>query len=594
MYLALYRKYRPKTFDDVISQEHITTTLKNQIINSSTGHAYLFTGSRGTGKTTCAKILAMAMNCEHPINGNPCLECESCKAIAEGYSPDVIEMDAASNNKVENARDLCDEVNYTPISCKYKVYIIDEVHMLTPQAFNALLKTIEEPPEHIKFILATTELHKVLPTIVSRCQRFEFRRVDPSDSAKRLLCVAQQEGVKLDKDAAELIARLSDGGMRDALSMLDRCIAAEDVITSAVVRDCAGVADNSHLFEFSRMTAAGDTAGCIKLLTELYNNSKDISLIIDELMEHYRDLMIYKTAPEAIGLLSALPDEVEKLADISESYTLENILRCLTLLQQCADSIGKVKQRKIAAEMCFVKMCVGAEPISGNGKSVTKQTAVKVVEIPEEKFIPTPTEQLSRESIINLNRTRALAEETAKTIARAAQHTPPPAEQPPVPDEPPVFSSSPSEPEVIFTAAAEALPEENEVSEKNIETASAETIPQEQKAAVFAGKHTITPEEWEKAVNSMDPMNKTLFEKSEAEFDTDNMLVIRSHKQLLIDNLRGEVLESYEKQISEALGYEVHIRTELLQEAPQDKEELSVVDRLLLKARQLNIEIKQI
>lgn len=594
MYLALYRKYRPKTFDDVISQEHITTTLKNQIINSSTGHAYLFTGSRGTGKTTCAKILAMAMNCEHPINGNPCLECESCKAIAEGYSPDVIEMDAASNNKVENARDLCDEVNYTPISCKYKVYIIDEVHMLTPQAFNALLKTIEEPPEHIKFILATTELHKVLPTIISRCQRFEFRRVDPSDSAKRLLCVAQQEGVKLDKDAAELIARLSDGGMRDALSMLDRCIAAEDVITSAVVRDCAGVADNSHLFEFSRMTAAGDTAGCINLLSELYNNSKDISLIIDELMEHYRDLMIYKTAPEAIGLLSALPDEVEKLADISESYTLENILRCLTLLQQCADSIGKVKQRKIAAEMCFVKMCVGTEPTTGNGKSVTKQTAVKVVEIPEEKFIPTPTEQLSRESIINLNRTRALAEETAKTIARAAQHTPPPAEQPPVPDEPPVFSSSPSEPEVIFTAAAEALPEENEVSEKNIETASAETIPQEQKAAVFAGKHTITPEEWEKAVNSMDPMNKTLFEKSEAEFDTDNMLVIRSHKQLLIDNLRGEVLESYEKQISEALGYEVHIRTELLQEAPQDKEELSVVDRLLLKARQLNIEIKQI
>ena len=213
MYLALYRKYRPKTFDDVISQEHITTTLKNQISSGTAAHAYLFTGSRGTGKTSCAKILAMAVNCLHPVNGNPCLECEACREIESGSATDITEMDAASNNGVDDVRQLRDEVAYTPVSCKYRVYIIDEVHMLSLQAFNALLKTLEEPPEHVKFILATTELHKVPATILSRCQRFEFRRIDTADSAERLLSVAEKEGVTLDRDAAELISRLSDGGM---------------------------------------------------------------------------------------------------------------------------------------------------------------------------------------------------------------------------------------------------------------------------------------------------------------------------------------------------------------------------------------------
>ena len=278
LYLALYRKYRPRTFEDVISQEHITTTLKNQVASGNTAHAYLFTGSRGTGKTTCAKILAMAVNCLSPKDGSPCLECERCKEIMNGESTDIVEMDAASNNGVSDVRQLRDEVAYTPVSCKYRVYIIDEVHMLSIAAFNALLKTLEEPPAHVKFILATTELHKVPATISSRCQRFEFRRVDIDDSAKRLLEVAEKENVSLDKDAAELISRLSDGGMRDALSLLDRCICADEHITSQIVRDCAGVADNRHLFSFSEMTANRDVAGCIRLLSELHKNSKDFIL----------------------------------------------------------------------------------------------------------------------------------------------------------------------------------------------------------------------------------------------------------------------------------------------------------------------------
>ena len=399
MYLALYRKYRPRTFDDVISQEHITTTLKNQIINGSAGHAYLFTGSRGTGKTSCAKILAMAVNCLDPKDGSPCLECERCREIMDGTTTDIVEMDAASNNGVDDVRQLRDEVAYTPVSCKYRVYIIDEVHMLSVAAFNALLKTLEEPPPHVKFILATTELHKVPATISSRCQRFEFRRVDISDSAERLLAVAEKEGVSLERDAAEFISRLSDGGMRDALSILDRCISADTHITSETVRACAGVADRKHLFAFSEMIARKDTAGCIRLLGELHKGSKDIALIVDELSGQFRDLMLYKTAPDDKELLTALPDEYGELARIADMYSIEYILRCLTLLQQCADGIGKVKQRKTLAEMCFVKMCMGAdiraESTVSKAPVPVSAPVFEIKETPVEKPALRPVEEMS-------------------------------------------------------------------------------------------------------------------------------------------------------------------------------------------------------
>lgn len=608
MYLALYRKYRPRTFDDVISQEHITTTLRNQVSSGSTGHAYLFTGSRGTGKTTCARILAMAMNCEHPVNGNPCLECESCKAISEGYSPDVIEMDAASNNGVDDARQLREEVNYAPINCKYKVYIIDEVHMLSPQAFNALLKVIEEPPPHIKFILATTELHKVLSTIVSRCQRFEFRRINPEDSAKRLMYVAQQENVKLDETAALLISKLSDGGMRDALSILDRCVAGSDEITPEVVRECTGAADSSHLYAFSAMVAQNDSAGCIKLLTNLCSGSGDVGIIMGELMEHYRDLMLYKTAPGNPELLSVLPDEIPKLAENAEMYTLEDILRCLTLLQQCADNIAKVKQRRIAAEMCLVKMCTGAEPASTGGRALTKQTSMKVVEIPEEKFTPTPMDKMSRESRINIDRIRAVTEETAKTIAGAspkpaAQEKPADTHTVEIPPEPPIFreeqipppfpEENPLPPEDFSDVPNTAEPPKEE------EPATPAVSAEENSAAPnipAAGAHSITQEEWEKAVSSMNPVMSSMFEKSTAEFESDGILTIHSPKPGVADNLSSSEsnLLSCEKEISGALGYDVHIRVERAAEMIVPEGTVTAVDRLLEKARQLNIEVKQV
>lgn len=391
MYLALYRKYRPRTFDDVISQPEIVTTLKNQIATGQNAHAYLFTGSRGTGKTTCAKILAMALNCKHPVGGNPCLECESCREIASGAATDIMEIDAASNNSVNDVHTLQDQLSYTPVSCKYRVYILDEVHMMTTQAFNALLKTIEEPPPHVIFIFATTELHKVPATILSRCQRFEFRRIEIADSSARLLSIAEKEGVTLTQEAADLISRISDGGMRDALSLLDRCIAVSSEVTDEVVRNCAGVADNHSLYRFAEMIAARDIPGCIRLLEQLYKSGKDIARLMDELSGVFRDLMLYTSAPGETGLLEAMPHDHPEIERLSAMYSLDEILHDLTLIQECTDGISRTRQRRTLAEMCFVKLCTGAAT-AAQASAQNKAAPVMTAPAPRQEFKPMGSE----------------------------------------------------------------------------------------------------------------------------------------------------------------------------------------------------------
>lgn len=615
MYLALYRKYRPRTFDDVVSQEPITTTLKNQIKNGSTGHAYLFTGSRGTGKTTCAKILSMAVNCLNPKDGNPCLECERCKEILDGSATDIVEMDAASNNGVDDVRQLRDEVNYTPVSCKYRVYIIDEVHMLSAAAFNALLKTLEEPPPHVKFILATTELQKVPATIVSRCQRFEFRRIDIAESAKRLFFAAKEEGITLDNDAAELISRLSDGGMRDALSILDRCASADKHVTSEIVRRCAGVADTSHLTAFARMIAEHDAAGCIRLLSELYKRSKDPALIIDDLSERFRDLMICKAAPDDLDLLAALPSEHEDIKATAELFSLGEILRCLNLMRQCADNIGKTRGRKILAEMCFVKMCAGISDTESTQRTVSVKPEMRVKELPKEDFVPTPPEKMSRESLINLNRMRALGEETAKLVGSeeaAPVQAPPIFEEPKVPEkeqpvheepapvqEPPLFDE-PSVPEAEKSVEEAAEVPEN-IEENAVEEAAdvpesvEENVPEkvEDKATEAAVPEKISPEEWQSAIEKCDFMTKTMLEGSTAAI-RDKTLVIRSANNMLVNNVKNEELDAFKNEISRALGYEIGVIIEKETAPAADTENnQSEIDKLLGKAKQLGIEIKQ-
>ena len=359
MYKALYRKYRPMTFDDVVSQHHITTTLKNQLINGKTAHAYLFTGSRGTGKTTCARILAKSLNCLHPKDGNPCLECEICKDADEVALADIIEIDAASNNGVDDVRDLRDGAVYTAERCKYKIYIIDEVHMLTREAFNALLKIMEEPPPHVKFILATTEIHKVPSTILSRCQRYDFRRILPSDIKDRLMDVAAKESITLDPEAAELIAKTADGGMRDALSLLDQCIAFSENVTVDIVSNAAGIAGREPIYDILDAVADHDAAKAAAVVAMLYGMSKDMQKLCDELISRFRDVMMAKAVPENLDLLVCMPSELERIKSLAGKLSLEEIMSILDTLQTSNERLARVSAKRVEMEMCLLKLCSG-------------------------------------------------------------------------------------------------------------------------------------------------------------------------------------------------------------------------------------------
>ena len=357
MYQALYRKWRPKTFDEVTGQTHITDTLKTQVAAGRLSHAYLFTGTRGTGKTTCAKILARAVNCEHPVNGNPCNECPSCRGILDGSILDVLELDAASNNGVDQVRALRDEAIYSPTTVKKRVYIIDEVHMLTPAASNALLKIMEEPPEHLMFILATTELHKILPTILSRCQRFSFKRLRSEDIVGRLRFVAGQEQIDLTLDGASLLARLADGGMRDALSLLDQCAATSGTIDRPRVLDVLGLAGNlktAHIFNAIRK---GDAGAAVSQFGELYDSGKDVSTVLSELISLSRDLLIRQTAPDAgSGLLAGGYDE-ETLKTLCKNMPPERLIAILERLEEAADACKRSGSSRTTAELCLIRLC---------------------------------------------------------------------------------------------------------------------------------------------------------------------------------------------------------------------------------------------
>ena len=357
-YQALYRKYRPQTFDDVSGQLAVTQTLKTQIISGRLSHAYLFTGSRGTGKTSCAKILAKAVNCLHPDNGNPCNCCEACRAIDSGSCMDVLEIDAASNNGVDNVRDLRDDAIYTPSQVKMRVYIIDEVHMLSISAFNALLKIIEEPPEHLLFILATTELHKVPATILSRCQRFAFRRISQEDIAARLQYVAYQENIDLDDGAARVLARLADGGMRDGLSLLDQCASATTgELTAERVYTCLGIAGEQKCGELMGYIAVHDTKSALSLFNRLYAEGKDLGALLDEMACLTRDLLVLKTAGNAgITMLSGVASDQETLA-LTKALGSGGLVRIMERIQTSLASFTRSGSRRMDAELCIVELC---------------------------------------------------------------------------------------------------------------------------------------------------------------------------------------------------------------------------------------------
>ena len=357
LYQVLYRKWRPKKFADVVGQPQVTVTLKNELKSGRIAHAYLFTGSRGTGKTTCAKILAKAVNCLHPVDGDPCGECEICRGVEDGSVMDIVEIDAASNNGVENIRTLREEANFTPAAAKYRVYIIDEVHMLSVGAFNALLKTLEEPPEHVVFILATTEVHKIPATILSRCQRFDFHRIPPQDIADRLTYVSEQEGASLDPQAALLIARLADGALRDALSILDQCFGRSKEVTEQVVAETAGLVGREHVLELAAAVAAADSSKALEVVDRLYRSSKDMARLCEEMSSHFRGMMLVKTMKNAREILAVPESEFAQIEKQALSTPLPVILHAIDAMQEALEKMFRGGDRRTVFEMAILRLC---------------------------------------------------------------------------------------------------------------------------------------------------------------------------------------------------------------------------------------------
>lgn len=402
MYQALYRKWRPQTFDEVVGQRHITETLKNQVKSGRLSHAYIFIGTRGTGKTTCARILAKAVNCENPINGNPCCKCPSCLGIAEGSFMDIVELDAASNNGVDNVRALREEAVFSPANLKKRVYIIDEVHMLSQAAFNALLKILEEPPKHLMFILATTELHKVPATILSRCQRHSFRRIDSASIAEYISYVADNERIELESDAAELIARLAEGGVRDALSLLDQC-SGRGKIDLETVYSSMGLAGKRRVVKMLDNIIAQDSEAAVTEFTELWMDGKDPASFLEELSGLLRDVLMLKVAPRSSAELVSGSYDSKTLKSFALNMTVEELSCAMQKLQKAMADIKEVKNTKTAAELCLISLChnVGGESIAElkarisrleetveKGVSIVRAAPLDFGEEEEEEYIP--------------------------------------------------------------------------------------------------------------------------------------------------------------------------------------------------------------
>lgn len=389
-YVALYRKFRPQNFEDVKGQEHIVTTLKNQIKADRIGHAYLFCGTRGTGKTTIAKILAKAVNCEHPVDGSPCNECETCKAISAGTSMNVIEIDAASNNGVDNIREIREEVAYRPTEGRYKVYIIDEVHMLSTGAFNALLKTLEEPPSYVIFILATTEAHKIPITILSRCQRYDFRRITVDTISERLSELMEKEGTEVEEKAIRYIAKAADGSMRDALSLLDQCIAfyLGEKLTYEKALDVLGAVDMEVFSELLRKVLTQDTAGSIKTLEELIVQGRELGQFVNDFVWYMRNLLLVKTSDVPEDAVDVSAENLERLKEESEMLDTETLMRYIRVFSELSNQIRYASQKRVLVEIALIKLC---QPVmETNLDSLFDR--IRVLEEKMEKGIPVLTE----------------------------------------------------------------------------------------------------------------------------------------------------------------------------------------------------------
>ena len=455
MYRVLYRKWRPQTFEEVYGQPHITATLKNELVSGRVAHAYLFTGTRGTGKTTCARILAKAVNCLHPEDGAPCNQCEACRGIDSGSLLDVTELDAASNSRVDDIRELLSESVYTPTVLKKRVYIIDEVHMLSTQAFNALLKTIEEPPEHLMFILATTELHKVPATILSRCQRFTFKRILPRDMEKHLLGIAQAEQIDLTPDGAEILARMANGALRDALSLLDQCRVAQGQLDSRAVLEVLGLAGNLQTAQLMRHILDRNAQAALLLLNELYAGGKDVGAVLGELSTLTRDLLLRKTAPEGGAALLSGGFDSATLDQLGKDVPSNRFLYLASTLQKAAADLYYSADRRTDAELCLLRLC--DESLCGDLTALENRiTRLEDAAARGAAISAAVNQRVSAAKAIGAAPvSQAPAKPASKPVEPPPAEAPPPWDEPPLPEEPPMRE----EPgERVFDIPEDAIP----------------------------------------------------------------------------------------------------------------------------------------
>ena len=547
MYRALYRKWRPQRFEDVVGQRAIVTALKNQITANRVGHAYLFTGVRGTGKTTCAKIFAKAVNCLHPVNGDPCGECEICKGIDNGSILDVVEMDAASNNGVDDIRDLRDETAYTPSACKYKVYIIDEVHMLSTAAFNALLKTLEEPPAHVIFILATTEIQKVPATILSRCQRYDFTRIGPEDIARRVEYIAGEEKLELSPDGAELIARLADGALRDALSILDTCAGVTAKIDADVVRRMAGVTDRSYLFRISDALEAQDGATALAQLAQLRQQSVDVKRLTEELIAHYRALML-AALPGGQSLLSGVSPEEEALyLEKGPQLGQREAIRAIRALGSALEHMTRGSDQRIELELALFGLSeppqqpqavpVQAAPVRAAAQPAAPQPFASATAVQPFASAPTPQPPIPSVPVVQpaAEPKPVKAEPSVPSEISVEQTSPVQTEElPPLPEEPPVQqagmlpwdepAAQAAQPAAPVPAELEPVPQPE--PPKPAPTPAAKPVPEKPQDAGQEG--TALCPYWPQVVQQLqekDPMLYTYLRKSKAYFDGTRVLI---------------------------------------------------------------------
>ena len=547
MYRALYRKWRPQRFEDVVGQRAIVTALKNQITANRVGHAYLFTGVRGTGKTTCAKIFAKAVNCLHPVNGDPCGECEICKGIDNGSILDVVEMDAASNNGVDDIRDLRDETAYTPSACKYKVYIIDEVHMLSTAAFNALLKTLEEPPAHVIFILATTEIQKVPATILSRCQRYDFTRIGPEDIARRVEYIAGEEKLELSPDGAELIARLADGALRDALSILDTCAGVTAKIDADVVRRMAGVTDRSYLFRISDALEAQDGATALAQLAQLRQQSVDVKRLTEELIAHYRALML-AALPGGQSLLSGVSPEEEALyLEKGPQLGQREAIRAIRALGSALEHMTRGSDQRIELELALFGLSeppqqpqavpVQAAPVRAAAQPAAPQPFASATAVQPFASAPTPQPPIPSVPVVQpaAEPKPVKAEPSVPSEIPVEQTSPVQTEElPPLPEEPPVQqagmlpwdepAAQAAQPAAPVPAELEPVPQPE--PPKPAPTPAAKPVPEKPQDAGQEGTELYPY--WPQVVQQLqekDPMLYTYLRKSKAYFDGTRVLI---------------------------------------------------------------------